>query len=113
MISLHYFRENTAKIHENKRKLAIKTVLAADFRRLFISPAQESAPGNLETFAPSQREPDRTITAPPTRIQYSWFVRAQGYNKYIYYPPEVSSMKYCCLGVFRKEYFRFVTNWCK
>ena len=27
----------------------------------------------------------------------------------IYYPPEVSSMKYCCLGVFRKEYFRLVT----
>ena len=28
----------------------------------------------------------------------------------IYYPPEVSSMKYCHLGVFRKEYFRLVTN---
>ena len=28
----------------------------------------------------------------------------------LYYPPEVSSMKYCCLGVFRKEYFRLVTN---
>ena len=28
----------------------------------------------------------------------------------IYYPVEVSSMKYCCLGVFRKEYFRFVTK---
>ena len=26
----------------------------------------------------------------------------------IYYPPEVSSMKYCCLGVFMKEYFRLV-----
>ena len=25
-----------------------------------------------------------------------------------YYPPEVSSMKYCCWGVFRKEYFRVV-----
>ena len=24
----------------------------------------------------------------------------------IYYPPEVSSLKYYCLGVFRKEYFR-------
>ena len=23
---------------------------------------------------------------------------------YLYYPPEVSSMKYCCLGVFRNEY---------
>ena len=27
-----------------------------------------------------------------------------------YYLPEVSSMKYCCLRVFRKEYFRLVTN---
>ena len=31
----------------------------------------------------------------------------------IYYPPEVSSMKYCCLGVFRKEYFRLVITYCK
>ena len=31
----------------------------------------------------------------------------------IYYPPEVSSMKYCCLGVFRKEYSRHLTKWCK
>ena len=46
MISLCYLRENNAKLRENKRKLAIKTVRAADFRRLFISPAQESAPGN-------------------------------------------------------------------
>ena len=30
-----------------------------------------------------------------------------------YYPPEVNSMKYCFLGVFRKEYFMLVTNWCK
>ena len=28
----------------------------------------------------------------------------------IYYPLEVSSMKYCCLGVFRKEYFRLCTR---
>ena len=28
----------------------------------------------------------------------------------IYYPPGVRSMKYCCLGVFRKEYFRLVTK---
>ena len=27
-----------------------------------------------------------------------------------YYPPKVSSMKYCCLGVIRKEYFRLVIN---
>ena len=30
-----------------------------------------------------------------------------------YYPLEVNSMKYCCLGVFRKEYFRLVTKQCK
>ena len=93
MISLHYFRENTTKIHENKQKLAIKTVRAADFRRLFISPAQERAPGNLETFAPSQCGPDRTITAPPTRIQHSWLVRAQGYNNIIYFPQLVPGSK--------------------
>ena len=28
----------------------------------------------------------------------------------IYYPPEVSSIKYCHLGEFRKEYFRLVTK---
>ena len=28
----------------------------------------------------------------------------------INYPHEVSSMKYCCLGVFRKGYFRLVTK---
>ena len=28
----------------------------------------------------------------------------------ILYPPEVSSIKYCCLKVFRKEYFRLVTK---
>ena len=27
-----------------------------------------------------------------------------------YYPPEVSSMEDCCLGVFRREYFSLVTN---
>ena len=31
-------------------------------------------------------------------------------QEYIYYPPEVSSMKYCCLGVFRKEYSRLLTK---
>ena len=30
-----------------------------------------------------------------------------------YYPPEVGSMKYCHLGVLRKEYFRLVTKKCK
>ena len=33
-----------------------------------------------------------------------------GREGHIYYPPEVSSMKYCCLGIFRKEYFRCVTE---
>ena len=27
----------------------------------------------------------------------------------IHYPPEVSSIKYCCLGVFWEEYFRLIT----
>ena len=27
-----------------------------------------------------------------------------------YYPPEEGSMKYCCLGVFQKEYFRPTTK---
>ena len=31
-------------------------------------------------------------------------------NGTIYYPPEVSSMKYCHLGELRKEYFRLVTK---
>ena len=36
-------------------KLASKTVHEADFRSFFfLPPVQESAPGNLETFAPSQ-----------------------------------------------------------
>ena len=39
MLSLPYLRENTAKIRENKQKLAIETVCAADFRRVFESPA--------------------------------------------------------------------------
>ena len=34
-------------------------------------------------------------------------------RSFIYYPPEVSSMKYCQLGVFRKEYFRLVTKYHK
>ena len=28
----------------------------------------------------------------------------------IYYHPEVSSIKYCYLGIFRKEYFRLITK---
>ena len=45
MISLHYLHGNTAKIHENKRKLATKLHRSADFRSC-LPPAQESAPGN-------------------------------------------------------------------
>ena len=72
MIYLRYLRENTAKIRENKRKLAIKTVRAADFRRLFISPAQESAPGNGgDVPAESKRAGIPMNTAHPIRIQYS------------------------------------------
>ena len=72
MIYLCYLRENTAKICENKRKLVIKTVCAADFRRLFISPAQETAPGNDgDVPAESDRAGIRMNTAPPIRIQYS------------------------------------------
>ena len=31
-------------------------------------------------------------------------------EKKVYHGPEVSSMKYCCLGVFRKEYFSSLLN---
>ena len=68
MIYLRYLRENTAKIHENKQKLAIKTVRSADFRFIVMSilpPAQESAPGNVKGGR------DGANTAPPIRIQYS------------------------------------------
>ena len=72
MIYLRYLRENTARILENKRKLAIKTVRAADFRCLFISPAQESAPGNDGDIpAESKRAGIARNTARLTRIQYS------------------------------------------
>ena len=72
MIYLRYLRENTAKIRENKRKLAIKSVCAADFRRVFESPAQESAPGNCgDVPAESERAGIGMNTAPPIRIQYS------------------------------------------
>ena len=46
MVSLPYLRENTAKIRENKRKLASKLHRSADFRLSCLPPAQESAPGN-------------------------------------------------------------------
>ena len=39
-------------------------------------------------------------------------VRGSSNGNGFYYPPEVSSMKYCCLGVFRKEYFRLlIKHW--
>ena len=31
-------------------------------------------------------------------------------DSWLYSLPEVSSMKYCCLRVFRKEYFRLVNK---
>ena len=34
---------------------------------------------------------------------------SRGVQSQVYYPPEVSSMEYCCSGVFRKEYLRLVT----
>ena len=78
MIHLHFIRENTAKIRENTRKLAIKTIRAADFR-FCVPPVQESVPGNFKGAG------IRMNTAPPTRVQYSWFVRAQGYDNILYY----------------------------
>ena len=47
MISLRYLRENNAKLRENKRKLAIKTVRSADFR-FCVPPVQESVPDNVK-----------------------------------------------------------------
>ena len=35
--------------------------------------------------------------------------QAHNMKTMFYYPPEVCSMKYCCMGVFRKEYFRLLT----
>ena len=82
MVYLRYLRENTTKIRENKRKLSIETVCAVDFRRVFKSRAQESTPGNGgDVPAESKGAGIRMNTAPPTQVQYSWFVRAQGYNK--------------------------------
>ena len=40
----------------------------------------------------------------------SLFYTDSNCHLHIYYPQEASSMTYCCLGMFRKEYFRFVTN---
>ena len=47
MIYLRYLRENTAKIRENKRKLAINTVRSADFQ-FCVPTVQESVPGNVK-----------------------------------------------------------------
>ena len=43
-------------------------------------------------------------------LQYYSILEIHRVTTRIYYPPEVSSMKYCCLGVFRKEYFRLITK---
>ena len=45
----------------------------------------------------------RSFLSMPTEVV--WRLR-------LYYPPEVSSMKYCCLGVFKKEYFKLIINEC-
>ena len=72
MISLPYLGENTAKICENEQKLASKTVRAANFRRLFKSPARESSPGNDGNLrAESDRAGIARILHPDT---YSVFV---------------------------------------
>ena len=46
----------------------------------------------------------------PVQGADSVFGKGWWVNVLIYYPPEVSSMKHCHLGVFRKEYFRLVTK---
>ena len=62
-------RPKYAKISD---KLAIETICAADFRRVFKSPAQESAPGNGgDVPAESKEARIRINTAHPIRIQYS------------------------------------------
>ena len=55
MISLHYLHENTAKVHENKRKSAPKLHRSADFRSC-LPPAQESAPGNDDDVPAESKE---------------------------------------------------------
>ena len=58
-----------------------KTHRSADFR-VSLPPAEESAPGNDgDVPAESERAGICMNTAPPIRIQYSQFVRTQGYNK--------------------------------
>ena len=39
-----------------------------------------------------------------------FFCPSELYLMGFYYPPGVSNMKYCCLGVFRKGYFRLITT---
>ena len=51
-------------------------------------------------------EPFRARQLIIIRIRIIWAMRLFC----IYYPPEVSSMKYCCLGVIGKEYFRLATT---
>ena len=65
MIYLRYLRENTAKISENLRLTSGFVYLR--YRRAY--------------RVMSKGAGIRMNTAPPTRVQYSWFVRAQGYNK--------------------------------
>ena len=64
MISLRYLLENNAKLLENKRKLAIKS-MARPTSGLSLPPAMKSAPGNVKGGQ------DGTNTAPPIQIQSS------------------------------------------
>ena len=74
MISLRYLRENSAKLRENWRVNSVTRPTSGfvylRYRRVY--------------RVTSKGAGIRMNTAPPTRVQYSWFVRAQGYNKMTY-----------------------------
>ena len=66
MIHLHYIRENTRKF---RGRLPVLCTSGTGAYRVT-----------------SKGAGIRMNTAPPTRVQYSWFVRAQGYNNTPYHP---------------------------
>ena len=70
MIYLRYLRENTAKIRENWRLkpsgLPTSGFVYLRYRRAYRITSKGAGIS--------------MNTAPPIRVQYSWFVRAQGYN---------------------------------
>ena len=90
MIYLRYLRENTAKLRENKRKLASKT----DFRRLFISPAQESSPGK------SKRARTSRILHP----QYGFSIRSSFEHRGIIINHQFYYLIYFNVNTFRGGY---------